>query len=80
MRARSAFDEAVALVDLDEGPSDQELMHCVMPGLKELATGQDLSGKDWLKQFLTTVSDTPEAHELKTLLRLTVNTTRMRAR
>jgi hypothetical protein len=51
-----------------------------MPGLKELATGDDQSGKDWLKKFLTTVSDTPKARELKMLLRETVNTTRMRAR
>jgi hypothetical protein len=61
--------EFEALADLDEGPSDEDLIHYAMAGLKDLASGRDSAAKNWIKQFLTKVRDTPEVRELKALLR-----------
>ena len=57
------------LADLAGGPSNEDLIRYALPGLKELATGGDVEAKEWLKQFLATVDDTPEVRELKALLR-----------
>jgi len=57
-----------ALADLEEGPSDEELIRYAMPGLRDLAKGDDNSAKGWLKQMLAQLSDTPEVRELKALL------------
>ena len=58
-----------ALADLDEGPSNEDLIRLVMPELRDLASGADDSAKGWLKEFLLRAHDTPEVRELKALLR-----------
>lgn len=58
-----------AAFDLDEGPSDEDLIRYAFPGLKELATGNDSEAKGWLKQLLAMADNTPEVRELKALLK-----------
>jgi hypothetical protein len=62
---KAAFEE---LADLDEGPSNEDLIGYTMPRLKEIAAGGDGEAKEWLKHFLDSVNATPEALELRALL------------
>ena len=61
--------EFEALADLDQGPSDEDLIRYNMSRLSEIASSRDSATKRWLKQLLTSVKDTPEVRELKSLLR-----------
>jgi len=64
--SRAEFDP---LADVDNGPSNEDLIQYAMPGLKEIAAGPDGDAKNWLRRVLTLVKDTPEVRELKALMR-----------
>jgi hypothetical protein len=61
--------EFESLADIADGPSDQDFIRYDLPSLKEVANGRDEGAKNWLKQFLSKVRDTPEVRELKALLK-----------
>jgi len=61
--------EFEALADLDQGPSEEDLIRYNILQLSKIASGRDSATKRWLKQFLTRVKDTPAVRELKALLR-----------
>lgn len=60
--------EFVALADMDEGPSNEELIRLDMYGLTAVANGKDNSAKSWLKELLNRCKETPEVLKLKALL------------
>jgi hypothetical protein len=61
--------EFEALMNLYEGPSNEDLMRYIMPRLREIASGRNDATKNWLKLFLSKAQNTPEVRELKALLK-----------
>jgi hypothetical protein len=61
--------EFVALADVDEGPSNEDLIRLDMYGITAVATGKDSPAKSWLKELLIRCKETPEVLQLKALLR-----------
>jgi len=60
--------EFEALADLNQGPSDEDLIRLDLHGLTEVATGKDAAAKTWLRDLLKRCKDTPEVRKLKALL------------
>ena len=67
-RTKIVRSEAEALLDLEAGPSSENLVRYGLRGLKDLAAGQDTEAHDWLRRFLVGLRDTSEVQELKSLL------------
>ena len=61
--------EFAALTDMDEGPSNEDLVRLDLHGLTAVATGKDNSAKNYLRELLNRCKDTPEVRQLKSLLR-----------
>jgi len=56
------------LVDLDSGPTNEQLLIYAMPGLKTLASGRNEEAKDELSRVLAQCKDTLEKRALLDLL------------
>jgi hypothetical protein len=63
--SNKAFED---LVDLNEGPTNEQLLIYALPRLKEVAAGKNADAKEWLKLMLSNCKDTPEKRTLLELL------------
>ena len=63
-------DDPVEIIDLDVngGPSNDQLPIYALPRMKELAAGTDDNDKEWLRSVLSFCKDTPEKRTLQALL------------
>ncbi len=61
-------DEFESLCDMNEGPSDEDLIRFDFDGLKAVASGKDSSSKECLSRLLDRVKNTKEVVELRRLL------------
>ncbi len=56
------------LIDLDQGPTNEQLLVYALPGLKEVASGKNADAKESLGFMLSKCKDTPEKRALLELL------------
>lgn len=68
-KSRVSAAEFQGLTDMDEGPSNEDLIRLDLHGLTAVATGKDLAAKNYLKELLSRSKDTREVRQLKSLLR-----------
>lgn len=65
--AKKEFEE-LANIDVDGGPSNEQLLVYALPGLKEIASGSNGEEKGWLRSVLSYCKDTPAKRILQALL------------
>lgn len=63
-----SIEEFKNLMDLDEGPSNEQLLRYAWPGLNRVARSGSAKAKDWLRKALDHCKDTEEKRALLALL------------
>jgi hypothetical protein len=60
--------EKLVNIDVDDGPSDEQLVQFAMPRLKEIASGRDQASRKSLKEGIEHWEDSPAKRELLALI------------
>ena len=60
--------ELLANIDTEQSPATERMLVYTLPRLKEIATGSNADGRNWLRSVLDNCKNTPEKRLLESLL------------